>query len=82
VIKIGGYVMNSQTCPICEMGQLTLHTEKVTVKHLSQQGQIDRQYAVCDYCSSEQVGAAEARFNKRTMIAFKKQVQGLLKGDE
>lgn len=74
--------MNSQTCPICEMGQLTLHTEKVTVEHLGQHGQIESQYAVCDCCGSEQAGTAEARFNKRAMIAFKKQVQGLLTGNE
>lgn len=74
--------MNSQTCPICEMGQLTPHTERVTVEHLGQQGQIDSQYAVCDCCGSEQAGTAETRFNKRSMIAFKKQVQGLLTGNE
>ncbi|MFH0223189.1 type II toxin-antitoxin system MqsA family antitoxin [Vibrio furnissii] len=74
--------MNIQTCPICEMGQLTLHTERITVEHLGQQGQIESQYAVCDCCGSEQTGTAEARFNKRAMIAFKKQVQGLLTGNE
>lgn len=74
--------MNSKTCPICEIGQLALHTEKVVVEHLGQQGQIESQYAVCDGCGSEQAGAAEARFNKRAMIAFKKQVQGLLTGAE
>lgn len=66
--------MNTRTCPICEMGQLTLHTERVTVEHLGQQGQIDSQYAVCDCCGSEQAGTAEARFNKLAMNAFKKQV--------
>ncbi|MEM5528245.1 type II toxin-antitoxin system MqsA family antitoxin [Gammaproteobacteria bacterium AS21] len=74
--------MESKTCPICEMGQLTLHTEKVAVEHLGQQGQIESQYAVCDCCGSEQAGTAQARFNKRAMIAFKKQVQGLLTGAE
>lgn len=63
--------MNGQTCPICEMGQLTLHTEKVTVEHLGQQGQIDCQYLVCDCCGSEQASAAEVHFNKCKMIAFK-----------
>lgn len=74
--------MNSKTCPICEMGQLTPHTDKIMVEHLGQQGQIESQYAVCDCCGSEQAGAAETRFNKRAMIAFKKQVQGLLTGFE
>ncbi|ART78921.1 type II toxin-antitoxin system MqsA family antitoxin [Oceanisphaera avium] len=74
--------MNNQTCPICEMGQLHAHSEFVTVEHLGQQGQIESRYAECDYCGSEQAGTVEARFNKRAMIAFKKQVQGLLTGAE
>lgn len=56
------------------MGQLILHTEKITVEHLGQQGQIESQYSMCDYCNSEQAGADEARFNKLAMNAFKKQV--------
>lgn len=64
--------MNTRTCSICEMGQLILHTEKITV--VGQQGQIESQYSMCDYCNSEQAGADEARFNKRAMNAFKKQV--------
>ena len=75
--------MNSRTCPICEIGQLTLYTEMLKVEHLGQQGQIESQHSECNYCGSEQAGASEARFNKRAMIAFKKQVQqGLLAGDK
>lgn len=55
------------------MGQLILHTEKITVEHLGQQGQIESQYSMCDYCNSEQAGADEARFNQLAMNAFKKQ---------
>lgn len=74
--------MKTQTCPICAMGQLTNHSEWVDVEYLGQQGQIESRYAVCDCCGSEQADAANARFNKRAMIAFKKQVQGLLTGAE
>jgi|TARA_R110002126_G_scaffold87247_2_gene210189 hypothetical protein len=56
------------------MGQLILHTKKITVEHLGQQGQIESQYSMCDYCNSEQVGEDEARFNQLAMNAFKKQV--------
>ena len=35
-----------------------------------QQGQIESQYSVCDYCGSEQAGVDEASFNKRAMISF------------
>jgi HTH-type transcriptional regulator/antitoxin MqsA len=37
---------------------------------------------VCDACGSKQAGAAEARFNKRAMVGFKQQLQGLLTGDK
>ncbi|PBO13317.1 hypothetical protein CI710_00440 [Aeromonas salmonicida] len=74
--------MANQTCPICGAGQLHLHSEPITVEHMGQQGTIESHYAVCDACGSEQAGAAEARFNKRAMIAFKKRVQGLLTGNE
>ncbi len=66
--------MDTRTCSICEMGQLILHTEKITVEHLGQHGQIESQYSMCDYCNSEQAGADEALFNKLAMNAFKKQV--------
>ncbi|AKX47389.1 hypothetical protein AKN94_08510 [Thiopseudomonas alkaliphila] len=56
--------MNTRTCSICEMGQLILHTEMVTVEYLGQQDQIESQYSMCDYCNSEQAGADEARFNQ------------------
>ncbi|MEI8631612.1 type II toxin-antitoxin system MqsA family antitoxin [Vibrio sp. PP-XX7] len=39
-------------------------------------------YSVCDSCGCEQANAADIRQNKRAMIAFKKQVQGLLTGAE
>lgn len=74
--------MNTRTCPICEMGQLTVHHELVPVEYLGQQGQIESHYAICDCCGSEQAGVDEVRFNKRSMIAFKKQIQGLLTGTE
>lgn len=73
-------VMNGQTCPICEIGQLTPHTEKVAVEYLGQQGQIDSQYKVCDCCGSEQVGTDEVRFNNGAIVVFKNQVQDRLTG--
>jgi len=41
---------------------------------------IESHYSVCDCCGSEQAGPAELRANKRTMVAFKKEVDGLLTG--
>lgn len=69
-------------CPICETGLLHAKSEWVNFQYAAQVGRIESRYSVCDGCGSEQTGVAEARFNKRSMIAFKKQVQGLLTGAE
>ncbi|WP_133012409.1 type II toxin-antitoxin system MqsA family antitoxin [Marinomonas flavescens] len=74
--------MKQRMCPICEAGQLHTQTEWIDVEHLGQQGRIESHFAECDACGSEQAGATEARLNKRAMIAFKKQVQGLLTGKQ
>ena len=39
-------------------------------------------FSVCSACGSEQADAEQVRVNKRTMIAFKKKVDGLLSGSE
>jgi len=74
--------MKKRMCPICEAGELHTRSELIDVEHLDQQGQIESHFAECDACGSEQAGTTEARFNKRAMIAFKKQAQGLLTGQQ
>lgn len=69
-----------KACPICGEGLLTPHNEWVEVEYHGNQGRIASRYSVCDECGSEQAGAEELRANKRAMIAFKKQVDGLLTG--
>ncbi|WP_394181394.1 type II toxin-antitoxin system MqsA family antitoxin [Marinomonas posidonica] len=74
--------MKKRMCPICEAGQLHTQSEWINVEHLGQQGKIESHYSECDACGSEQAGAKEARLNKRAMVAFKKQAQGLLTGEQ
>lgn len=71
-----------KACPICGEGLLTPHNEWVDVEYHGNRGRIASRYSVCDQCGSEQAGAAELRANKRAMIAFKKQVEGLLTGQQ
>lgn len=73
--------MTYQLCPICESGHLDSHHELINVEHMGKKGTISSKYSVCNSCGSEQVCPADARFNKRAMIAFKKEVQGLLSGE-
>lgn len=74
--------MTNLICPICANGQLHARNEWIDVEHSGHHGRIESRYSVCDGCGSEQAGTTDVRFNKRAMIAFKKQAQGLLTGAE
>lgn len=71
-----------QTCPICGEGHLEARVAKNAVEYKGHTAVLDAHYAVCDTCGSEQTNAAQARMNKRAMLAFKKRVDGLLTGAE
>lgn len=65
-------------CPICGEGHLQARTGKNTVEYKGQSTELDMFYTECDACGSEQANATQLRANKRAMVAFKKQVDGLL----
>lgn len=71
---------SSTLCPLCEEGQLHEHVEKTLVEYAGQSAALDSVFSVCDCCGAEQASADQVRRNKRTMIAFKKSVDGLLTG--
>lgn len=74
--------MNPQTqlCPLCEEGQLHERMDFSEVEYKGQHASLPLYFAECDACGSEQGSAEHIRRNKRAMIAFKKQVDGLLPG--
>lgn len=67
-------------CPICDEGHLHARSEMIEVEHAGHTGQIESLYSECDECGSETATAAQVRDNKRAMIAFKKQADGLMTG--
>ena len=69
-------------CPICGEGTLILHVEDDTVEYKGITRAIPSQYKVCTACGSEQADMDDLRVNKRAMQAFKKEVEGLLTGQE
>ena len=69
-------------CPICSEGHLQFCVGKNTVEHKGKSAELNMQYSVCDACGSEQADAVQLRTNKRAMMAFRKQVDGLLMGEE
>ncbi len=69
-------------CPLCEEGHLQEHIGKTSVEYRGQKALLDSCFSVCDACGSETATPAQVRTNKRTMMAFKKSVDGLLTGSE
>jgi HTH-type transcriptional regulator / antitoxin MqsA len=67
-------------CPACGEGHLSVHTEWRTVEHAGQQGQVALRMSICNACGSELATADDALANKRVMVAFEKQAEGLLSG--
>ena len=73
---------NSILCPICAMGNLTHKQENEELCYKSKKKIIPLSYYICSHCGIEQSGRHELRDNKRAMNKFKKEVDGLLTGDE
>ena len=65
-------------CPICEMGTLTAKIEKEfqTYKHAT--SELNLHYSECNVCYSQTATSIQLRQNKRAMIKFQKEVDGLL----
>jgi|APLak6261674355_1056100.scaffolds.fasta_scaffold00149_11 HTH-type transcriptional regulator/antitoxin MqsA len=71
-----------EICPICGEGHLEYRVEKNSVEYNGHTALLDSHYSVCGLCGSEQASPNQTRDNKRAMMAFKKQVDGLLTGAE
>lgn len=65
-------------CPICGEGALHLKIGKNPVEYQGETTELDLHFSVCDACGSEQADVTQTRANKRAMIKFQKQVDGLL----
>jgi HTH-type transcriptional regulator/antitoxin MqsA len=73
---------SSPVCPACGEGHLTVHTQWRKVEHAGHQGQVPMHLSICNACGSELATADDALANKRAMIAFEKQAEGLMSGKE
>lgn len=69
-------------CPICEAGTLTPQIAENEVTYKGHTRSLPLLMSVCQACGSEQASAQQTRDNKRTMLAFRKEVDGLLTGAE
>lgn len=69
-------------CPLCGEGHVTPRTEATVTEYHGQKGTVTLRYTECDVCGSEMTGDADGRANKRAVLRFRKQVDGLLTGTE
>ena len=74
--------MENKVCPICEEGVLTIREGRNETEYKGVNGSVRFFYEECNVCGSEQADAALSLKNKRLMIAFRKQADGLLTGAE
>jgi HTH-type transcriptional regulator/antitoxin MqsA len=75
-------IIENEICPICGEGHLKQLVDKTPVEYKDHKTVLDTLYSVCDVCGCEQANATQTRYNKRLVIAFKKQVDGILTGAE
>lgn len=71
-----------EICPICGEGHLREYVGSNRFEYKDQTTELKMQFSTCDSCGCEQANEAQMRANKRTTIAFKKEVNGLLTGAE
>ena len=69
-------------CPICGEGHVTPGCDMVAREYRGQTKLLPLYYTTCDTCTSESAGLEESRANKRAVLAFRKEVDGLLTGNE
>lgn len=74
--------MESKVCPVCDEGVLTIREDYNETEYKGVKGSVRYLYEECDACGSEQAGASLSLKNKRLMMAFRKEVDGLLTGSE
>lgn len=69
-------------CPICGEGHITALVQMVEYEYKGRRAELPSHYKQCDTCTSDFAGMTESKLNKRIVMAFRKQVDGLLTGDE
>jgi len=69
-------------CPLCGEGHVSAQVVQVENEYKGRRASLPQHFQVCDHCGSDFAGAAESKLNKRGLIAWRKQIDGLLSGAE
>ena len=71
-----------EPCPLCGEGHVTEQVQQAETEYKGHKAMLPLHYKFCDHCLSDFAGAEESRRNRRILLAFRKQVDGLLTGKE
>jgi HTH-type transcriptional regulator/antitoxin MqsA len=71
-----------ELCPLCGEGHVSAQMDVIETEYKGHVIQLPQHFKLCDHCGSDFAGAAEAKLNKRTLMAWRKQIDGLLTGAE
>lgn len=71
-----------ELCSICGEGHVTGHIDQLESEYRGKTALVPMHYKSCNVCGSDFAGADESRLNKRSILAFRKAIDGLLTGVE
>ncbi len=71
-----------EPCPLCGEGHVTEQVQQAETEYKGHKAMLPLHYKFCDHCLSDFASVEESRRNKRVLLAFRKQVDGLLTGQE
>ena len=71
-----------ELCSICGEGHVTGHIDQLGSEYRGKTALVPMHYKSCNVCGSDFAGADESRLNKRSILAFRKAIDGLLTGVE
>lgn len=75
-------IESKNICPICEEGQLHSRIGSNSIEYKGRRTRLDMHFSVCDACGSEQANAGEQLKNKRSIVKYRKKIDGLLVGSQ
>ena len=71
-----------EACPLCGEGHVTEQIQEAETEYKGHKVMLPLHYKLCDHCLSDFAGAEESRRNRRVLLAFRKEIDGLLTGSE
>jgi HTH-type transcriptional regulator / antitoxin MqsA len=71
-----------EKCSLCGIGHVSARSELVENDYKGTTAKLPLFFKACDHCMSDYSDASDAKENRRVLIAWHKEVDGLLRADE